>query len=81
MSCSQWQGFKELRELTTNGTVRISVSDKGGEFVVMPQTLDREITERHLSDASIYCQATEKDFVKKYKRLNHVWMTIGKEAG
>ena len=29
LSCSQWQGFKKLRELTTNGVVRISVGDKG----------------------------------------------------
>ncbi|KAK6743042.1 hypothetical protein RB195_010355 [Necator americanus] len=32
----QWQGFREVRELISNGTLRISVSDKGGEYVVMP---------------------------------------------
>ncbi|EYB82737.1 hypothetical protein Y032_0352g3265 [Ancylostoma ceylanicum] len=39
-----WQGFKEVRELISNGSIRLSFSDKGGEFVVMPQELDRSIT-------------------------------------
>ncbi|KAK6756922.1 hypothetical protein RB195_015007 [Necator americanus] len=77
----QWQGFREVRELTSNGTLRISVSDKGGEFVVMPQTLNREITERHLMDNSIYRRVAEKEFTAQYKRLNHVWMSVGKAAG
>ena len=78
---AQWQGFKEIRDLTANGCLRISVSDKGGEFVVLPQTLDREITEHHLSDSSVYRHATEKEFISQFRRLNHVWMMIGKEAG
>ena len=48
-----------IRRLIADGTIRLSVSDKGGEFVVMPQSLDREITEIHLSDTTIYRRVTE----------------------
>ena len=77
----QWQGFREIRQLSCNGAIRISVSDKGGEFVVIPQPLDREITELHLRDTSTYQHATAMDFLSQCKRLNHVWMTVGKSAG
>ncbi|EYC25300.1 hypothetical protein Y032_0012g1812 [Ancylostoma ceylanicum] len=66
--------------MTKNGTIRLSVSDKGGEFVVMPQVLDREITELHLQDSTLYCRVTEKDFHNQCKRLNDVWTTIGKSC-
>ena len=78
---SQWLGFKELRELTSNGIVRVSVSDKGGEFVVLSQDLDREITELHLSDATLYRRVSERDYHSQCKRLNHVWVEVGKAAG
>ncbi|EYC39092.1 hypothetical protein Y032_0677g1444 [Ancylostoma ceylanicum] len=58
----QWQGFKEIRELTSSGEIRHSVSDKGGEFVVMPKTLDRDITEHHLADSTLYRRTTETFF-------------------
>ncbi|KAK6733433.1 hypothetical protein RB195_017272 [Necator americanus] len=77
----QWQGLKEIREMTTRGDIRLSVSDKGGEFVVMSQALDREITNLHLQDETIYRRVTEKEFLVQCKRLNHVWMTMGKSAG
>ncbi|XGW35820.1 hypothetical protein V3C99_019196 [Haemonchus contortus] len=81
LTCKQRQGLRELRELRSNGTLRISVSDKGGEFVVMSQTLDRAITELHLSDSSVYCRATEKDFSSQCNRLNHIWLSVAKSAG
>ncbi|EYC06837.1 hypothetical protein Y032_0073g732 [Ancylostoma ceylanicum] len=70
-----------MRELISNGSVRLSVSDKGGEFVVMPQVLDRAITTAHLADSTVYRQATEKDFLAQCRRLNDVWVTVGKLAG
>ncbi|KAK6762768.1 hypothetical protein RB195_023469 [Necator americanus] len=77
----QYQGFTEIREMTTKGKMRLSVSDKGGEFVVMSQALDREITNLHLQDETIHRCVTEKEFLVQCKRLNHVWMSIGKSAG
>ncbi|EYC10589.1 hypothetical protein Y032_0054g2445 [Ancylostoma ceylanicum] len=77
----QWEGFAEVREMTRNGAIRLSVSDKGGEFVVMPQVLDRQITELHLQDTTLYRPVTEKDFLNQCRRLNDVWMNIGKSCG
>ncbi|EYB94787.1 hypothetical protein Y032_0167g129 [Ancylostoma ceylanicum] len=68
---AQWQCFRGIRKLTSNGEIPLSVSDKGGEFVVIPQTVDREITEYHLADSITY-RTTEKDFLQQCKRLNHV---------
>ncbi|EYC21254.1 hypothetical protein Y032_0020g81 [Ancylostoma ceylanicum] len=81
LSQEHWQGFKEVRSLIANNSIRLSVSDKGGEFVVLPQSLDREITELHLSDTTIYQRATEKDFLTQCKRLNDTWISVGKSAG
>lgn len=81
LTYDQWKGFRELRELRSNGTIRISVSDKGGEFVIMPQSLDRGITELHLQDSSVYRLASAAEFSSQCKRLNHVWMTVGRSAG
>ena len=41
-------------------SIRLSVSDKGGEFVVIPDQLDIAITKKHLEDASLYRSSTEK---------------------
>ncbi|EYC36046.1 hypothetical protein Y032_0940g3141 [Ancylostoma ceylanicum] len=56
MTREQWERFRQLREMTDDGSIRVTVSDKGGEFVIIPQALDREITDLHLSDATIYRQ-------------------------
>ncbi|CAJ0596319.1 unnamed protein product [Cylicocyclus nassatus] len=81
LTYSEMLGYKEVRDLIRSEKVRISVSDKGGEFVIMPQELDREITELHLNDKSVYKRVSEKEYHSQYKRLNHVWMSIGKSAG
>ncbi|XGW23514.1 hypothetical protein V3C99_005612 [Haemonchus contortus] len=81
LTFQQRQGFREISELRSNGTIRISVSDKGGEFVVMPQSLDRAITEIHLRDTTTYRRATAEEFSSQCKRLNHIWMKEGKSAG
>ncbi|EYB97674.1 hypothetical protein Y032_0138g2050 [Ancylostoma ceylanicum] len=81
LSRDQLQGFKELRELISNSSIRLSVSDKGGEFVVMPQELDRRITSAHLADTTTYRPATEKEFQTQCRRLNDIWTKVGKSAG
>ncbi|KAK6727729.1 hypothetical protein RB195_005420 [Necator americanus] len=47
----------------------------------MSQALDREITNLHLQDETIYRHVTEKEFLVQCKRFNHVWMSMGKSAG
>ncbi|EYC25250.1 hypothetical protein Y032_0012g1785 [Ancylostoma ceylanicum] len=72
---------QEVRNLIADNSIRLSVSDKGGEFVVLPQTLDRDITRLHLSDTTVYRRATEKEFLAQCRRLNETWITVGKSAG
>ncbi|KAJ1364738.1 hypothetical protein KIN20_024892 [Parelaphostrongylus tenuis] len=56
--------MKEVRELIREGRTRLSVSDKGGEFVVIPRQLDIAITNKHLEDAFalpiIFCKGIQK---------------------
>ena len=42
-----------------NRQVRISVSDKGGEFVVMNSDLDNQLMEKHLGNESLYEPTTD----------------------
>lgn len=47
MTLKQWEGLKELRDSTENGTIRISLSDKGEDLVVVLQIANiRTSTER-----------------------------------
>uniref|UniRef100_A0A7I4YGZ9 Unconventional myosin-Ie n=1 Tax=Haemonchus contortus TaxID=6289 RepID=A0A7I4YGZ9_HAECO len=76
----QWEGLKEIRERIKRNEVRLSVSDKGGEFVILPQSLDREITELHLADTTVYRNTTEKAFLMQAHKENTLWVKVGKMA-
>lgn len=45
--------------------VRISVSDKSGEFVIMTSNLDNELMKKHLGNEILY--------------FNEVWEYVGKK--
>ncbi|XGW34592.1 hypothetical protein V3C99_018497 [Haemonchus contortus] len=77
---AQWEGLREIRKRVADGEIRLPVSDKGGEFVVLPRSLDQEITKLHLNDTSVYCGSTEKEFLTQCHRLNTLWVSIGKIA-
>ncbi|VDM64627.1 unnamed protein product [Angiostrongylus costaricensis] len=77
----QKRGMREVRELIRLKTIRLPVSDKGGEFVVIPHQLDVEITKKHLEDASLYHPSSEKEFKSKYQKLNHEWVKMARAAG
>ncbi|VDM64441.1 unnamed protein product [Angiostrongylus costaricensis] len=77
----QKRGMREVRELIRLKTIRLSVSDKGGEFVVIPYQLDVEVTKKHLEDASLYHPSSEKEFKRKYRKLNHEWAKMARAAG
>uniref|UniRef100_A0A7I4Y5W9 Reverse transcriptase domain-containing protein n=1 Tax=Haemonchus contortus TaxID=6289 RepID=A0A7I4Y5W9_HAECO len=81
LSASQKRGLKELRDCVKAGKIRLSISDKGGEFVVIPQELDKAITKLHLSDESLYCKSSEKEYKKQYRKLNRTWCSVAKTAG
>ncbi|MFH4981108.1 hypothetical protein AB6A40_007817 [Gnathostoma spinigerum] len=57
--------LKELSEKVRNHEIRISTSDKGGEFTVYPLLLDKEIGLLHLSDTSTYSLIRKRDVIKK----------------
>lgn len=69
----QRDNIKRLGTLQQNGTIRISVSDKGGEFTIIPQELDKRIALHHLSDTATYIAAEKTDFNKNIKTVKHTW--------
>ncbi|KAK6763666.1 hypothetical protein RB195_024115 [Necator americanus] len=80
ISLAQKQGIKEVRELISSKQIRLSTSDKGGEFVVIPHQLDIAITERHLQDISLYRLSSVSEFMKKSRFLNEQWVKVAKSA-
>ncbi|KAK6764416.1 hypothetical protein RB195_024657 [Necator americanus] len=50
----QRSGLREMRELSTRGEIKVTISDKEGDFVVISRKLDMAITQKHLDDATFY---------------------------
>ncbi|KAK6733756.1 hypothetical protein RB195_017488 [Necator americanus] len=73
-------GIREVRELVKSKTIRLSTSDNGGEFVVIPRHLDEALTLCHLQDSSLYRSSTVEEFLAQHRRLNRVWMSTSKSA-
>ncbi|KIH66693.1 hypothetical protein ANCDUO_02979 [Ancylostoma duodenale] len=80
LSLAQKEGIKQVRELVESAEIRLSTSDKGGEFVVIPHQLDVAITERHLQDASLYRPSSAGEFLTQYRKLNKEWVSEAKTA-
>jgi hypothetical protein len=59
-----------------NGEIRVSTSDKGGEFTICDQTLDKAITLNHLSDSNTYMLSSRKEFENVEKEINSTWEEI-----
>ena len=70
--------LSELIKLKKSHEVRISVSDKGGEFVVMKSTLDDELVKKHLNNRSIY-QPTDDLTRKAEKDISEAWEYVAKK--
>uniref|UniRef100_A0A158PA40 Fibroblast growth factor n=1 Tax=Angiostrongylus cantonensis TaxID=6313 RepID=A0A158PA40_ANGCA len=77
----QKRDMREVRELIRLKSIRLSVSDKDGDFVVIPHQLDVETRKNHLEDDSLYGTPSEKDFKSIYRKLNHEWVKMVKNAG
>ncbi|EYC42711.1 hypothetical protein Y032_0521g2875 [Ancylostoma ceylanicum] len=67
--------------MISSGLIRLSTSDKGGEFVVIPQQLDKAITEEHLRDDTLYRTSSAKEFQAQYRHLNREWVKVARTAG
>ncbi|KAK6740943.1 hypothetical protein RB195_009036 [Necator americanus] len=81
LTVAQRRGLREIRNLITAGEIKVSVSDKGGEFVVLSRELDKAITRQHLEDDSLYVPSSANEFRKQYRRLNRVWVETAGTAG
>ncbi|VDM63086.1 unnamed protein product [Angiostrongylus costaricensis] len=73
--------MRQVRELIKSKIIRLSVSDKSGEFVVIPRQLDVDITEKHLKNASLYRASTEKEFRSQNRKLNSEWVKTASVTG
>ncbi|KAK6757213.1 hypothetical protein RB195_015191 [Necator americanus] len=71
----------EKTEVANKRNFSISVSDKGGEFVVISSELDRAITKLHLTDDSLYHPSSAHEFGRQYRRLNRIWIETAKSVG
>ncbi|WKY02527.1 hypothetical protein Q1695_016084 [Nippostrongylus brasiliensis] len=76
----QRRGLKEIKELVSRGALKVGVSDKGGEFVVLPQEMDKTITALHLQNNSVYAKSTCKEFTAQSDHLKRTWTSIATEA-
>uniref|UniRef100_A0A914Z1A1 Reverse transcriptase domain-containing protein n=1 Tax=Panagrolaimus superbus TaxID=310955 RepID=A0A914Z1A1_9BILA len=59
--------------------LRISTSDKGGEFVVIPTSLDQQIVRHHLSDSSLYQPTTTENYESAAKTIETKWKNLCKQ--
>ncbi|VDM60029.1 unnamed protein product [Angiostrongylus costaricensis] len=73
--------YLALFSVASESNFGVGVSDKGGEFVVIPRQLDADITEEHLEDASLYRASTEKEFRNQNRKLNNEWVEMASAAG
>ncbi|EYB96818.1 hypothetical protein Y032_0146g2522 [Ancylostoma ceylanicum] len=78
---AQRRGLREIRELSAQGEIKISTSDKGGEFVIISRELDMAITKHHLEDETLYRASSAQEFARQYRHLNKVWVETAKAAG
>ena len=75
---NQRETLSEMTTLKKGREVRISVSDKGGEFVVMDSNLDNTLMEKHLGNESLYRPC--HDLMKKAEEeINEVWEYAAKK--
>jgi hypothetical protein len=68
----------ELITLKKAKEVRISVSDKGGEFVLMSGTMDNMLMEKHLSNDVLYRPCGNLTQISE-NEINEVWEYVGKK--
>ena len=73
-------GMKQLKEIIGSKQIRLSISDKGGEFVVIPHHLDVAITEKHLENTAIYRPSSYAEFQRQFRHLNREWVKTARAA-
>ena len=74
----QSRALSELVKMKRNRQLRISVSDKGGEFVVMNSNLDNQLMEKHLGNETLYEPTTDLTQHAE-NEINEVWEYVAKK--
>ena len=74
----QSRALSELVKMKRNRQLRISVSDKGGEFGVMNSNLDNQLMEKHLGNESLYEPTTDLT-QQAENEINEVWEYVAKK--
>ncbi|EYB81102.1 hypothetical protein Y032_0392g576 [Ancylostoma ceylanicum] len=67
LTSQELRGLKKLK--AARQTFRITVGDKDGAFVIMPQDLDKALTNSALADDSIYETSSYRSFHQKHQIL------------
>uniref|UniRef100_A0A0M3IMJ9 FH2 domain-containing protein n=1 Tax=Ascaris lumbricoides TaxID=6252 RepID=A0A0M3IMJ9_ASCLU len=80
LSKQSYKAIRELKEPRGSGHIRISVSDKGGDFVVITQQLDKQIALRGLANRNMYELATVSEFNSFCKEIKIIWETVKKRS-
>ncbi|EYC14467.1 hypothetical protein Y032_0040g223 [Ancylostoma ceylanicum] len=73
---SEQRGITKL--LRSKDRLRYTIGDKCGSFVVMPQSMDENITNRALSGSSTYCETTMATFSKACDKVKQAITTVVK---
>lgn len=77
LSAAQQQGHRDIRNLSY-WVPKDRMSDKGGDFVVLSQELNRAVARSHLHDLSVYTRSSSE--FKQYRRLNKKWVEVARSA-
>ncbi|EYB82562.1 hypothetical protein Y032_0357g3392 [Ancylostoma ceylanicum] len=67
LTSQELRGLKKLK--AARRTFRVTVGDKDGAFVIMPQDLDKALTNAALADDSIYETSSYRNFLQKHQIL------------
>ncbi|EYC15205.1 hypothetical protein Y032_0037g3382 [Ancylostoma ceylanicum] len=76
LTISEERGFRKLIRLKDK--LRFMVGDKCGSFVVVPQSLDKNIINQTLSDATTYAETTAAAFRRACENIRETISTVVK---
>jgi hypothetical protein len=76
LTMHQRQGLNALKSKCCAKSIRVSKSDKGGDFVVINTELDKKITLQHLSDTTTYQVSSRRSFDTIESAINKAWVNI-----
>ncbi|KAJ1349963.1 hypothetical protein KIN20_005648 [Parelaphostrongylus tenuis] len=74
------RGMKKVQELIREESIRLSVSEKGGDFVLILRQLAISLTNNYLEDALLYQPSSVKEFKRQNRKLNNEWVHTAEAA-